>query len=95
VARLLREEIRQSDLAGRMGGDEFAALLVESDHTTGRTFLRRLGTRLAELAESDELPVPIGLSAGATRYPDDGEDAETLFALADLRLYEAKRARAA
>jgi diguanylate cyclase (GGDEF)-like protein len=95
VARLLREEIRQSDLAGRMGGDEFAALLVESDQETGPTFLSRLGTRLTELAESDELPVPIGLSAGTTRYPDDGEDAEALFALADLRLYEAKRARAA
>jgi GGDEF domain-containing protein len=29
-----------------------------------------------------------------TRYPEDGEDAETLFAAADARLYEAKRASA-
>jgi GGDEF domain-containing protein len=41
------------------------------------------------------MPVPVALSAGVTRYPDDGEDAETLFALADLRLYEVKRASAA
>ena len=95
VARLLREQIRQSDLAGRMGGDEFAALLVESDQATGETFLFRLEARIATLVESGELPVPIVLSAGVTRYPDDGEDAETLFALADLRLYEAKRASAA
>jgi diguanylate cyclase (GGDEF)-like protein len=95
VARLLREQIRQSDLAGRMGGDEFAALLVESDRATGETFLFRLEARIATLVESGELPVPIVLSAGVTRYPDDGDDAETLFALADLRLYEAKRARAA
>jgi diguanylate cyclase (GGDEF)-like protein len=94
-ARLLREQIRQSDLAGRMGGDEFAALLVESDRATGETFLFRLEARIATLVESGELPVPIVLSAGVTRYPDDGDDAETLFALADLRLYEAKRARAA
>jgi diguanylate cyclase (GGDEF)-like protein len=95
VARLLREQIRQSDLAGRMGGDEFAALLVESDQATGETFLFRLEARIATLVESGELPVPIVLSAGVTRYPDDGDDAETLFALADLRLYEAKRASAA
>jgi diguanylate cyclase (GGDEF)-like protein len=95
VARLLRQEIRQSDLAGRMGGDEFAAMLVESDAQTGEIFLGRLNAGIGELVESGELPVPIALSAGVTRYPDDGEDAETLFALADLRLYEAKRASAA
>jgi len=95
VAQLLREEIRQSDLAGRMGGDEFAALLVESDQDTGETFLERLKARLGELVGSGELPVPVGLSAGVTRYPDDGDDAQALFALADLRLYEAKRASAA
>src|SRR6266567_3653579 len=95
VARLLREEIRQSDLAGRMGGDEFAALLVESDLSTGETFLGRLNARIDEVVDSGELAVPVGLSAGVTRYPDDGDDAQALFALADLRLYEAKRASAA
>jgi diguanylate cyclase (GGDEF)-like protein len=95
VARLLREELRRSDLAGRMGGDEFAAMLVESAHNTGETFLGRLKARIGELVESGELPVPLGLSAGVTRYPDDGDDAQALFALADTRLYEAKRASAA
>jgi diguanylate cyclase (GGDEF)-like protein len=94
VAQLLRDEIRESDLAGRMGGDEFAALLVESDQDTGETFLERLEARIGEVVESGVLPVPVGLSAGVTRYPDDGEDAEALFALADLRLYEAKRTSA-
>ena len=95
VAQLLRGELRQSDLAGRMGGDEFAALLVESDHETGETFVGRLNARLGALVESAELPAPIGMSAGVTRYPDDGDDAQTLFAVADMRLYEAKRAKAA
>jgi len=89
VAEILRKELRQSDLAGRMGGDEFAALLVESAPDTGETFVARLNARLGGLT------APIGMSAGVTRYPDDGDDAKTLFALADLRLYEAKRANAA
>jgi diguanylate cyclase (GGDEF)-like protein len=96
VAKLLRAELRQSDLAGRMGGDEFAAFLVESDEDTGAVFLERLRRRIDELAGSGELlvPAPIAISAGVTRYPEDGEDAETLFAAADARLYEAKRASA-
>jgi diguanylate cyclase (GGDEF)-like protein len=97
VAEVLRAELRQSDLAGRMGGDEFAAFLAESDQETGAVFLHRLRRRIGELSDSGELvlPVPIAISAGVTRYPDDGEDAETLFAIADARLYEAKRANAA
>jgi len=95
VARLLREELRRSDLAGRMGGDEFAVMLAESEHDTGETFLDRLNVRIGELVESGELPIPVGMSAGVTRYPDDGDDAQALFALADTRLYEAKRASSA
>jgi diguanylate cyclase (GGDEF)-like protein len=80
-----------------MGGDEFAAFLVESDQDAGGVFLDRLRRRINDLNESGELalPVPIAISAGMTRYPDDGQDAETLFAVADRRLYEAKRANAA
>jgi len=95
VAQLLRGGLRQSDLAGRMGGDEFAALLVESDQNTGETFLGRLRARLGELSESGELTVPLAISAGVSRYPDDGDDAQALFAVADTRLYDAKRASAA
>jgi diguanylate cyclase (GGDEF)-like protein len=95
VAEVLRGELRQSDLAGRMGGDEFAAFLVESDHDTGESFLARLERRIAELVASGDLSVPVAITAGAARYPDDGADADTLFAVADNRLYEAKRAKAA
>jgi diguanylate cyclase (GGDEF)-like protein len=94
VAQLLRAELRRSDLAGRMGGDEFAALLVESDPNTGETFLGRLNAGLSEL-ESGEAGVPLAISAGLSRYPEDGEDTEALFAVADRRLYEAKRASTA
>src|SRR5437763_2536979 len=95
VARLLRGELRQSDLAGRIGGDEFAALLVESEEATGTSFLDRLRARIADLAASAALIVAVVISAGVARYPDDGGDAATLFAVADGRLYDAKRDRAA
>jgi len=94
VAQLLRSELRQSDLAGRMGGDEFSALLVESDPRTGEALLDRLESGLGELVETGELAMPLSISAGVARYPEDGESAQALFAVADARLYEAKRTSA-
>jgi diguanylate cyclase (GGDEF)-like protein len=78
-----------------MGGDEFVACFVEADKDTGAAFVARLQARIAAFVESDELPVPVSISAGMTHYPADGKDAQSLFAVADARLYEAKRASAA
>jgi diguanylate cyclase (GGDEF)-like protein len=95
VAGLLRESLRRSDLAGRMGGDEFAAILVESDAETGGRLLARFHDRLDELIASGELPGEVTVSAGLAHYPEEGETAEALFRVADARLYASKRAKAA
>ena len=95
VAELVRSELRTSDLAGRMGGDEFAAFLVEADDATAPAFLRRLHARVDGLIASGELAVPVTVSVGTARYPEDGSDAESLFRVADNRLYDEKRTKAA
>jgi hypothetical protein len=69
--------------------------LIESDETTGPHFLRRLHGRVDDLIASGELPMRLSLSAGLVQYPTDGGDVDALFRLADERLYEAKRAKAA
>jgi diguanylate cyclase (GGDEF)-like protein len=93
VGELLRDELRGSDCAGRMGGDEFAAFLVESDRKAGKHFLARLCNRIDELIETGELPVIVAISAGTAHYPTEAMDADALFRVADARLYEAKRAK--
>jgi diguanylate cyclase (GGDEF)-like protein len=92
VAELLRGSLRRSDLAGRMGGDEFAAFLVESDAETGATFLERLHASVDELIAAGQLPAPVTVSAGLAHFPSDGDSADALFRVADERLYESKRA---
>jgi diguanylate cyclase (GGDEF)-like protein len=86
VARLLGEGLRTSDLAGRMGGDEFAVGLIESDEPAAGAFLARLNQRIAE----SELPHDFSISAGRAHFPTDATSADELFRLADARLYEAK-----
>lgn len=94
-AELLRDSLRGSDLAGRMGGDEFAAYLVEADEEAGARLLERLSDRVDELVAMGELPDVCAFSAGLAHFPDEAADADALFRIADERLYEAKRASAA
>jgi diguanylate cyclase (GGDEF)-like protein len=95
LAQLLRESLRASDLAGRMGGDEFAAYLVEADEEAGSRLLERLNDRVDELVGAGELPPGCTFSAGLAHFPEEASDVDALFRLADERLYESKRARAA
>jgi diguanylate cyclase (GGDEF)-like protein len=94
VAEVLRESLRASDLAGRMGGDEFAVCLIESDPETGGRFLARFQDLADEEAAAGRLPAGFAVSAGHASYPDDAESTDGLFRLADERLYDAKRAKA-
>jgi diguanylate cyclase (GGDEF)-like protein len=93
VARGLESSLRASDTAGRIGGDEFAVLLLESQQDAVASFLERLDAETSALGADLDLPVDFGFSAGTAHYPSEVEDADTLFRLADSRLYDAKRAK--
>jgi diguanylate cyclase (GGDEF)-like protein len=95
VAHLVRERLRRSDLAGRMGGDEFAVVLIESDAEAGGHFLARIDDGIDECISRGELPAGFSISPGIVHYPTDADAASTLYKLADVRLYEAKRAKQA
>lgn len=78
--------LRETDVAGRTGGDEFAALLLEASAADVERFLARL---------REALPDGLSVSAGAAHLPGECSAAEQLVATADRRLYADKRARAA
>jgi diguanylate cyclase (GGDEF)-like protein len=91
VAELLHEGVRGSDLAGRMGGDEFAVALLETDEEAAGRLLARLEDRIDELVAAGRLPEGFGVSPGVAHFPSDGTTAVELFQAADERLYERKR----
>jgi diguanylate cyclase (GGDEF)-like protein len=88
LARLLNEGRRGSDLAGRMGGDEFAVALIESEAGAGDRFVERLRERI----DAGRFPADFAVSAGRAHFPSEADSSVELFRVADRRLYEAKPA---
>lgn len=90
-AELLQGSVRQADLVGRYGGEEFCALLPLSDLDAARAVDRRLRERLS--AELDPLVgFEVDFSAGAASINGEDEPLDQLIARADHALYAAKHA---
>ncbi|NCT85536.1 MAG: GGDEF domain-containing protein [Comamonadaceae bacterium] len=88
-AEQLRGALRQGDLAGRMGGDEFAVLLFNCPLPAAQRISERLCQAVAGLRASDGRGVT--LSAGLAQAAP-GEDFAALYRRADQALYAAKAA---
>lgn len=97
VARLLDHNCRQSDVAGRFGGDEFIVLLPQADERTARRVAHRVQEsfvdELRQLSDDPTIEGAATLSMGlATVDLRDAGDPEQLIAHADEALYRAKQA---
>ena len=90
VARFLQNNLRDIDIIGRYGGEEFVILLPEADKEEAYLVSERLRKQLAELKDED-LP-QMTISLGIASYPDDGANVELLIRKADTAMYEAKQA---
>ncbi len=91
VAAACRHSLRDSDILGRIGGEEFAVLLPETGAETALLAAERLRHAVAELAiESNSGPLHVTVSIGAaTASPAQGA-METIMLEADDALYRAK-----
>jgi len=94
AARLLRITFRDSDVVGRVGGDEFL-VLARLAHPEDVAILRqRVGDAFAEFNRSNVLPFEIALSIGAVTVDSQATSViETLVASADEAMYAEKKAR--
>jgi len=90
AAATLRKSLRTSDYAFRIGGDEFALLLPQSDTEQAAALSRRLRAAYSLSIEPLNLGIPLALDYGLAAYPEDGELQEVLIRVADERLYQLK-----
>lgn len=87
VANAIRKSLRTIDVISRRGGEEFVALLGDVDDTTASIAAERVRSAIANLRlPSGPLTISIGIA------PVEAFDVEAAIAVADGRLYEAKRA---
>lgn len=89
LSKVLREGTRGIDLAARIGGEEFAVLLVETNKDGGFEVAERLRMAIKSL----EIPRAGGMTAsfGVAECPGDAQTAADIVKAADVALYEAKR----
>jgi diguanylate cyclase (GGDEF)-like protein len=92
AASTLRKTLRASDFAFRIGGDEFAVLLPQTDPEQATTLCRRIRAQYETEIRLLKLDLSVTLDFGVAVHPQDGDQKDGLLGLADKRLYELKNA---
>ncbi len=92
IASEMRDRIRQPDVIGRLGGDEFLVILPSSPAHAAAEQARRLCQQVAgaPVIAGKEI-ISVGLSIGITQYQPNSDDWHTLLERADQAMYQAKR----
>ncbi len=91
TGRRIRESIRETDHAFRIGGDEFVVLLEGMhDYRDAQNVARKLTLRLNQPVNFGEFDIRPSASMGYALFPADGETEEALMKNADIALYTAK-----
>jgi diguanylate cyclase (GGDEF)-like protein len=92
AAATLVKTLRTSDSSFRIGGDEFALLLPQTDAAQALALSRRIAAVFEESLQPLQLAVSVSMDHGVATFPLDGEQADQLIRIADERLYRLKYA---
>ena len=91
VAETIKGGVRRIDVAARYGGDEFVALLPETDPTGGWVVAEKIRLTVAVVMVPG-MEQPPTVSIGVVSYPLDGQTVDELMISADQAMYASKRA---
>jgi diguanylate cyclase (GGDEF)-like protein len=94
VAEVLSNVFRESDLIGRIGGDEYTILMLDAPYEIGELITARLQEHLDVYNRGSETPYELALSIGIVRLEHGTMDTlEELLVAADKAMYENKRSK--
>jgi diguanylate cyclase (GGDEF)-like protein len=92
AATTLQKALRTSDSAFRIGGDEFAVLLPQTDSAQALALSRRIESVFVETLRPLQLAFSVTMDHGVATFPQDGDQSDQLIHVADGRLYQLKHA---
>lgn len=92
VAEVLREHVRKGDVASRIGGDEFAVILMETGRQGAAKVAETIGNalRTRTFNSPEDKRFHLTVSIGIVTFPHDSQNVTDLMASADLAMYRAK-----
>ena len=93
VGRALKCCLRPYDFLGRVGGDEFLAIVpgVAQDQLSGKIQVLKSAIAITAFRVEKDATIHTSVSVGAAVYPADAAEAEDLVYLSDKRMYEDKQ----
>ncbi|MGD0355018.1 MAG: MASE3 domain-containing protein [Dehalococcoidia bacterium] len=92
ASRMLKETFRESDIVGRISGDEFAVFMAGADKAYSEAIVNRLETKLREYNDHEKKPYELSLSFGiACSASSEPCNLSDLLNTADKFMYENKR----
>lgn len=89
VVRIIKQNLRATDVIARLGGDEFAILLPETDKVSSQIVVNKLRSRLLSEMESENWAVTF--SIGVLTYVESPQNVDEVIKLADNLMYEVKK----
>ena len=92
IGRLIKENIREIDFAGRYGGEEFCVVLPVTDRYGANFAAERLRAAVEEASiKAYDTTIKATISIGIATFPTDGKTVMELLDKADWALYRAKK----
>ena len=91
TAKAIRDSLRVVDAGCRYGGDEFVAVLPNSDVVHSLAVAERIRHRVSGIRLPLRVGLKVGLNYGVATFPTDGRLLDFLLKMSDIRLYGSKR----
>lgn len=87
AARVLKETSRTEDIVARIGGDEFAAVLPETDQKAAAKYCQRIRDNMNKFNQENNPPQNLSISLGVSTLEDNSQSIEAVFNQADQQMY--------
>ncbi len=94
TSRIIKKTFRETDIAGRWGGDEFAVIAIDSTINEFDEIIKRLKKYLNEVNAKTKKPYKLSFSVGSASYSQGRyHSIEDMLEMADIDLYRKKKSK--